>query len=75
MAFRKAFSEGLDQLQLDLDPYPNPYNQERSRQGYGTQGRTLPHAFLNDLSKPGRRGWLELKSFRHSDPEWPPILS
>jgi len=50
VAYRKTLYESLQQLQEDLDGFLRFYNEERSHQGYRTQGRTPWQAFQDGLT-------------------------
>jgi len=50
MAFRRTFSEILDQLQAALDHYLNFHNRERARQGYRTKERPRQRPLSDGLA-------------------------
>jgi len=52
VAFRKTQYECVDQLQRDMDRYPDLvfYNRERAHQGYRTKGRTPYQTFLDGIA-------------------------
>lgn len=49
VAYRKTLYESVQQLQDDLDRWLGFYNEQRSHQGYRTQGRTPAQAFADGL--------------------------
>lgn len=50
VAYRKTLYESVQQLQDDLDRWLVFYNEQRSHQGYRTQGRTPAQAFADGLA-------------------------
>lgn len=50
VAYRKKFYGSVQELQEDLDAFVRFYNEERSHQGYRTQGRTPWQAFQDGLT-------------------------
>jgi len=46
---RVRFCESLDEMQKDLDTYPNVYNYERVRQGRNMNGGTPQIAFVEGI--------------------------
>jgi hypothetical protein len=50
VAYRKKLYGSVQELQEDLDAFVHFYNEQRSHQGYRTQGRTPWQAFADGLS-------------------------
>lgn len=50
VAYRKKFYSSVQELQEDLDGFLRFYNEERSHQGYRTQGRTPWQTFQDGLA-------------------------